>query len=207
MLDAGERGERTRRLARATLAAAGVKEPLESVLESAPLEVARMDARRLEFADGTFDLLLSRSAMEHIVPVERAIAEMVRVVRPGGLIHHSVDPFFWLRGCHKRGIADVPWAHARLSDADFERFVVGHEGGEKGAKRLERIRTLNRYPLSKWRKALTAGPVEVIEYREEPNAWSVETLREHPEAAATLLPGLTREDLTVGRINVWLRRR
>src|SRR5439155_1404076 len=72
----------------------------------------RADATRLAFPDACFDVLVSRSAMEHIAPVERALAEMARVVRPGGVIHLRVDPYFWLRGCHKRGLVDIPWAHA-----------------------------------------------------------------------------------------------
>jgi ubiquinone/menaquinone biosynthesis C-methylase UbiE len=207
LLDQGEKGERTRRVAEETLRGAGVSGGTDGFLSSGAVELAVMDARQLTFADATFDLLVSRSAMEHIAPAQAAVAEMIRVVRPGGLIHHSVDPFFWLRGCHKRGLTDIPWAHARLTDEEFERFVCTHESGERAAKRLERIRTLNRYSLAQWREILTSGDVEVLEYREEPDDWSVETLDRHLDAADTLLPGLTREDLTVGRINAWLRRR
>src|SRR5438128_1513167 len=98
----------------------------------------------LPFPGDRFDVLLSRSALEHIVPVERALAEMARVVRPGGVIHHAVDPYYWLRGCHKRGLVDIPWAHARLSLEDFDRFVTEREGAAVAAQRRGRLQTLNR---------------------------------------------------------------
>ena len=207
LLDAGETGVRTRTLAEATLRRANIDGDVTRLLRRGSVALEQMDARKLDFADDSFDLLLSRSAMEHIAPIQTAIAEMVRVVKPGGLMHHSVDPFYWLGGCHKGGITDIPWAHARLTDAEFERFVRQQESDEKAARRLERIQTLNRYPLHQWREILTAGAVDVLEYREEPNDWSLETLRRYPDAAKTLLPGVTTQDLTVGRINVWLRKR
>src|SRR5881628_2664229 len=95
---------------------------LANALPGLPVRFVRADATRLAFPDACFDLLVSRSAMEHIAPVERALAEMARVVRPGGVIHLRVDPYFWLRGCHKRGLVDIPWAHARMTLEDFRRF-------------------------------------------------------------------------------------
>jgi ubiquinone/menaquinone biosynthesis C-methylase UbiE len=42
-----------------------------------------MDATKLEFADGTFDIVASRMATHHIPDWERGFSEMVRVLRPG----------------------------------------------------------------------------------------------------------------------------
>jgi len=51
---------------------------------AAPAEFAIMDARALSFADGTFDLVYSFHALEHIPEPWRALSEMKRVLRPGG---------------------------------------------------------------------------------------------------------------------------
>src|SRR5207247_3037123 len=96
---------------------------------------------------------------------------MARVVRPGGVIHHAVDPFYWLRGCHKRGVVDIPWAHARLSLEDFDRFVTEREGAAVAAQRRGRLQTLNRLTLAEWRAAIAAGPVGTLGWTEEP--WAV----------------------------------
>lgn len=196
-----------RRLADAVLRQAGFPEGVSAALRHPSVQLLEMDARRMAFADASFDLVLSRSAMEHIAPIEAALAEMARVVRAGGLVHHSIDPFFWLRGCHKRGLTDIPWAHARLSLDEYRRFVTEHEGPHKVAKRVERLQTLNRLSLGAWRELIESGPFEVLEWREQPSEIAETMLREHPDSMETLLPGLTPADLTCGRIDVWLRRR
>ena len=51
---------------------------------SAPAELRVMDARRLDFPDASFDLVYSFHALEHIPEPRRALAEMARVLCPGG---------------------------------------------------------------------------------------------------------------------------
>jgi SAM-dependent methyltransferase len=53
------------------------------------LEFLRMDGTRLEFEDASFDVAYSLSSIEHFGRVDgarRAIAEMARVLRPGGIL-------------------------------------------------------------------------------------------------------------------------
>jgi SAM-dependent methyltransferase len=47
---------------------------------------------RLPFADGTFDVLTSFGLLEHFADVEVVIAEMVRVIRPGGMFFADIVP-------------------------------------------------------------------------------------------------------------------
>jgi ubiquinone/menaquinone biosynthesis C-methylase UbiE len=44
----------------------------------------RVDATSLPFPDGRFDVVLSFAMLHHVVDWERAVAEVVRVMRPGG---------------------------------------------------------------------------------------------------------------------------
>lgn len=46
----------------------------------------RMDAKELDFEDGRFDVVMSNSIVHHIPEPARAVAESVRVCRPGGLL-------------------------------------------------------------------------------------------------------------------------
>jgi ubiquinone/menaquinone biosynthesis C-methylase UbiE len=62
-------------LARATLAADGIGNA----------EVAQMSATELTFADATFDAAYSFSTLLLITELEQAVAEMARVLRPGGI--------------------------------------------------------------------------------------------------------------------------
>jgi SAM-dependent methyltransferase len=200
-----ETGAQARQLAALVLERLDGAGRLDAALERLPVRFVRADATRLSFPDSYFDVLLSRSAMEHITPVERALTEMARVVRPGGVIHHAVDPYFWLRGCHKRGLVDIPWAHARLSLDDFRRFVTESEGEAVAAKRCWRLESLNRLTLAQWRALVDAGPFEVLEWTEEPSAFAVQLLDEHPDVLESLSDGVAPRDLVHGRILMWLR--
>ena len=43
------------------------------------------DARRLPFADNSFDIVTSFAVLHHIWPIEEPLAEILRVLKPGGL--------------------------------------------------------------------------------------------------------------------------
>jgi SAM-dependent methyltransferase len=48
------------------------------------LHVARAAGEHLPFADGSFDLILSHEVLEHVADDRQALAEVSRVLRPGG---------------------------------------------------------------------------------------------------------------------------
>ena len=64
---------------------------------SAPLHAAAADVRALPFADGSFDAIYSMGTIEHFDETERAVAEMARVLKPGGRavigVPNRHDPF------------------------------------------------------------------------------------------------------------------
>jgi len=55
-------------------------------LAAKPVTFATMDAAKLEYADSSFDLVTIRDALHNLDDVERVLAEMVRVLRSGGLL-------------------------------------------------------------------------------------------------------------------------
>ncbi len=59
-----------------------------SMLVHAPQELCRVSASMLDlpFASGAFDGAYATESLEHAVDVERAVAEICRVVKPGGKI-------------------------------------------------------------------------------------------------------------------------
>ena len=52
------------------------------------------DALRLPYADNSFDVVLMSEILEHVPSDEAAMAEMVRVLKPGGLAAVTV-PRYW----------------------------------------------------------------------------------------------------------------
>jgi len=206
LVDEGERHERIRQLASAVCRQVGIDEGVDRLQRHLPLHLEKMDATKLTLADGSVDFLRSRSALEHITPAAQAISEMGRVVRPGGLLQLSIDPFYWPRGCHKRGVVDIPWAHARLSADEYHRFVLESEGERRARSRSQRLATLNHYTLDQWRTIVTSGPFDVLEWHEDPAKLAIEMLGDYPEVADTLRPEVSTRDLTHSRIKTWLRR-
>ena len=51
-----------------------------------PVWCAQADLEALPFADNRFDLVMAAHVLEHFVDPTRALAEMIRVTRPGGRI-------------------------------------------------------------------------------------------------------------------------
>jgi 2-polyprenyl-3-methyl-5-hydroxy-6-metoxy-1,4-benzoquinol methylase len=61
-------------------------------------DVRQEDAERLPFADASFDLVFSWGVIHHSSDMDRALAELVRVCRPGGelvlMVYHRRSLFF-----------------------------------------------------------------------------------------------------------------
>jgi ubiquinone/menaquinone biosynthesis C-methylase UbiE len=81
------------------------------------------DIIQMPLADNAFDLICSASVFEHVSDLPAALLEMARVLKPGGIMHHNVDPFFSPSGGHALCTLDFPWGHARLSPAEFHRYA------------------------------------------------------------------------------------
>jgi len=48
-----------------------------------------LDSRELHFADGQFDIVFTNKVTHHITGWQKAVAEMVRVLRPGGYLIYA----------------------------------------------------------------------------------------------------------------------
>ena len=93
------------------------------------------DALALPFADGEFDRVVAAEVLEHVPDDLGAIAELVRVLRPGGTMAVSVPRWLPEMVCWKlsREYHDNPGGHIRIySDAELvgklENAGVRHTG-------------------------------------------------------------------------------
>lgn len=66
----------------------------DEVPVGAEADVKEGDALSLPFADGEFDRIIAAEVLEHIPADIQAIAELVRVLRPGGTLAVSVPRWF-----------------------------------------------------------------------------------------------------------------
>lgn len=80
---------------------------LRALAEAVPFEIntSQLDFRRhvadrLPFEDETFDLVVSHEVFEHIPDVAAALAEVRRVLKPGGLAYINIHLFPSISGGH-----------------------------------------------------------------------------------------------------------
>jgi SAM-dependent methyltransferase len=66
------------------------------------LDVEEGSITRLPFPDAAFDVVCSFKVLAHVPEVGRALSEMVRVTRPGGIVLAELYNWFSLRGVAKR---------------------------------------------------------------------------------------------------------
>jgi len=179
----------------------------EMLLNRLAVQIRPMDACALDFPDQSFDVVWSRVALEHVQPLDLVLAETARVLRPEGIAHHVIDPLFWLKGCHARGLTELPWAHARLGLEDYERFVRVAESRRRAARRTAWLRSLNALSVDGWRALFESDPAfDVLAWHEHHSPLAAELLDRYPEVLDDTLPGVTPRDLTCSAITVVLRR-
>lgn len=73
------------------------------------------DAVRVPFGDGTFDALTANDAMEHFTDPAAALADLVRVLRPGGRLYVSFPPYRSPHGAHLYDYVHIPWCQNLMS--------------------------------------------------------------------------------------------
>jgi len=80
----------------------------------------RADARGLPFAGASFDRVIAAEVLEHIDDDGTALAELARVLRPGGLIAVTVPRWLPERVCWalSREYHEVPGGHVRIYRGD-----------------------------------------------------------------------------------------
>lgn len=53
---------------------------------TATIKLSQVDAKHMPYQDGQFDVVMSNSIVHHIPEPKQVLAEMIRVVRPGGVL-------------------------------------------------------------------------------------------------------------------------
>jgi SAM-dependent methyltransferase len=86
------------------------------------LEVAEASVTDLPFGDASFDVTYAFKVLAHVRPIERALAEMARVTRPGGVVLAEFYNPFSLRGLAKR-FGPAGWISATTRESSvYTRF-------------------------------------------------------------------------------------
>jgi SAM-dependent methyltransferase len=153
-------------------------------IDAERLRHMQVDLRSAGLADGTIDVVVTNSVLEHIEDIDSVLAEMARVVRPGGLAVHAIDGFD-----HRHyGRPDEINPHEFLFDPNEDPLLYG----------CNRIR-----PLAFVERFENAG----FEVRKTVESCRIPLTDDEISRLAPAYRDLPRDHLEVARARIYLRRR
>lgn len=107
----------------------------EIATEELGVTIFRMEGDKIPFPDNSFDFVINNQVLEHVVDLNAVVAEMARVLKPGG----TVLSLFPDSGVWREGHCGVPFLHRfpkgsrfRVNYAHFARLLgAGYHKGNK----------------------------------------------------------------------------
>ncbi|HEY5809922.1 MAG TPA: methyltransferase domain-containing protein [Povalibacter sp.] len=173
-----------------------------------------MNAQELDFADETFDAVVSMSTFEHIADVPKALSEIHRVLKPGGKVLLSFEPLWTCAyGHHLHHFGAIsslvpPWAHLVWDREQMVSYLGDKWPTDAPISLQDAIEwtydsdAINRVSISKMREHFHACPMHV--------EWISPMKHDAGDLAllseAQLVTGLTSEDLNTKGLSVLLSR-
>lgn len=159
------------------------------------LEFHAVDAMNMPYRDNHFDLVVSFNAFEHIPNPARALDEMIRVTKPGGLIYVTFDPIWTAdSGSHFYYRVAEPWRHLLCDDDQYIREMLAANAAED---ECDDYRTgMNRLRLAEHRAVFERwkGKIDFLVEQEWSGCSSPENTG-HPNFKACLAKGYSRQEL------------
>ena len=107
-------------------------EPFENMIESArkyaqsrsaDVELKVCPQTEIPYPDGSFDFVLSHDVLEHVEDPRISVAEIRRVLRPGGLSFNVFPVYFGALSHHLDYVANIPGLHWFFSPRRIVRAV------------------------------------------------------------------------------------
>lgn len=126
------------------------------------------DGTRLPWPDATFDIVWSNSVLEHVRDPAAVLAEVRRVLRPGGAMVAEIDLVDHL-GSRRR--VDEVYGCLRYSDRVWDLMAS------------ERSSWVNRVRASGWRRLIEAADLEIVGWRPRATDLPLDELRRLPYLA------------------------
>jgi SAM-dependent methyltransferase len=168
-----------------------------------PLLVGPLE-QGLEVEDEHFDLVVSYNTFEHLDRPDKCLHELVRVTRPGGLIHLDFGPLFAAPfGMHCYRSIPIPYCQFLFSEPfTIERLKelgIYDLGGER-----ETLQPMNRWRLHQFESLWADSGCEIIRYDVVHQHKGLELVHRYPEAFRGR--DLVVADLTAAHIHVTLRK-
>lgn len=119
-----------------------------------------MDAEALDIPDNAFDVAFSYDTFEHFKHPDRVLTELIRVVRPGGLLWVEFGPLYLSAfGAHLYRIIPVPYCHILWSEEVLSDFSA------RLGLAID-LSDVNRWRVHQFRELFDSEALKPIIYRE-----------------------------------------
>lgn len=74
------------------------------------------DAAETGFPENSFDTIIMNDAMEHVDRPDLVLAEVRRILKPGGRLYVNFPPYYHPFGAHLSDLIAIPWVHMFFSE-------------------------------------------------------------------------------------------
>jgi ubiquinone/menaquinone biosynthesis C-methylase UbiE len=154
------------------------------------------DVQETVLPSASVDIAVTDAVLEHISDISIALAQVFRVLRPGGSLYAKFSPT-WLtyNGPHLITYISIPWVHLLFSDRTIVNVLYHYrESGrfpeQSVTERIEDFQRMGRLTRRKFTGAASACGFKIVQEKSQsPRAW---------KAAAARIPIL--DELLAGQI-------
>jgi SAM-dependent methyltransferase len=118
-------------------------------------------------AGESFDLIFSESVLEHLSSPGDIFANLRTLLKPGGLMVHTYQPFYAELGGHVRGLMDCPFGHVRIPLDEHLRYITEQRPFEAEVAVPWVRDALNRWTQRQFQHSLVANGFEITTWLAE----------------------------------------
>jgi ubiquinone/menaquinone biosynthesis C-methylase UbiE len=166
---------------------------------------------RLPYREACFHLVYSNQVLEHVQSPLECLQEMMRVLKPGGILFLRYNPWFHVAGGHGACTTDIPWGHVLMSPDELEAFFIEVEFPEVAALAKFAVQnsfTPGRMTLGQFEACFEQLlPLDIIHYYTRINRHRNDQITpEMLDLCRRHYPEVTVRDLVTGMVEVILRK-
>ena len=169
---------------------------LEEVKQARLPFVVCNSTESLPFPNDSIDLVYSINAFEHFDPAEAAIDEMLRILRPGGVLFMTFSPLYNSAfGLHANRRLGIPYSQFLFTADTIQRFLDDHHDEliktyDAGSDTTKVGPSINGYSLRRYRELFRKrrDHLHILAFIERTNLSGLNVIRRNPGLIKSQVP-------------------